>query len=465
MLKCLHKKSIVDDFTMRKITFAFLVFLFFLLCISCFHIEQNYTGTIKDADSQKPLKDVIVFLELSCHCILPPNPGGPSSEYIGHKETLTDAQGRYNLPFGFYLMKPLMCFADEPTTTLFKSGYFPGGRSYKKLEKDPVLFRMNHYLNYLPYEKNDYYIESIISNFKKSKLLNKTNLTNMKHIHLDPADEMGVFFRSPGRKFTRMISTSVSDDSDPLVTNSVFFVYDESAKEWLCIDSRGKVIDLKNNPPKNRGEFIALPGTYRDSFEIEDNGNSICKDNSRVRVSRQLDPSSINPPLTCFTVKDLPTTKEDDSLVYTKFIYSAAGGNGYFVVTRTLKFWHIYNFNYEYDYETKTIKMKIRKLLSFPIGKDITALATRGYDFFLAFKNEGIKKFIYIVGANNVSIREDEKFYLNSSRLGKLNINSISFGSAVNMGAIYATTGDEKIYRFSEADGTPDYIIKPINFD
>ena len=108
---------------MRKITFAFLVFLFFLLCISCFHIEQNYTGTIKDADSQKPLKDVIVFLELSCHCILPPNPGGPNSEYL---ETLTDAQGRYNIPFGFYLMKPLMCFSDEPSTLLFKVGYFSG---------------------------------------------------------------------------------------------------------------------------------------------------------------------------------------------------------------------------------------------------------------------------------------------------------------------------------------------------
>jgi len=33
------------------------------------------------------------------------------------------------------------------------------------------------------------------------------------------------------------------------------------------------------------------------------------------------------------------------------------------------------------------------------------------------------------------------------------------------MEAIYATTGDDKIYRFSEADGTPDYIIKPTNVD
>ena len=154
---------------------------------------------------------------------------------------------------------------------------------------------------------------------------------------------------------------------------------------------------------------------------------------------------------------------EDDSLKNSKFILWA----GHFVVTHTSKFWHIYRFKEGYDSVTKTVKMNIEHIISFPLEKKIVGLAASDNDFFLAFNNEGIRKYthIYGYGISNTRFKEDETFFINSSRLGKLNINSISYGSAVEMRAIYATTGDDKIYRFSEADGTPDYIIMPTKVD
>lgn len=449
---------------MRKIRSGFLVLVFCLLSIGCFHIEQRHTGLIKDADTQKPLKDVIVFLELECSCFLPPNPGGGNEHDIGYKETLTDTEGRYNLSPSLYLMPPLLCWTEEPALYFFKAGYFQYIKNIKKPNNDISLYSMNYFLNYLPYIRDIYVYYD--HNFENNSKLLKAELTKIKNLPLKPADEIGVFFRSPGRRFTRIISYFEMDQYDPLSTNTIIFAYDEASKEWLCLDSRGKIIDLTNNSLKDGREIPALPGTYRNYIEIENSGASICKDNSHIRVSRQLDPSLIKPPLSCFTSKDLPLTKEDDSLKNSEFIFSAQSrGNGHFVATRTSKFWHIYRFKEGYDSVTKTVKMNIEHLISFPLEKKIVGLAASDNDFFLAFNNEGIRKYKYIYeyGIYDTRFKEDETFFINSSRLGKLNINSISFGSTVNMRAIYATTGDDKIYRFSEADGTPDYIIKPIS--
>ena len=462
--------------------------MFCLLSIGCFHVELKHTGLIKDADTQKPLKDVIVFLELECSCFLPPNPGGGNEHDIGYKEVLTDTEGRYNLSPSLYLMPPLLCWTEEPALYFFKAGYFKYIKTIKKPDNDITLYEMNYFLNYLPYIRDSYvYYDSFGDN---SKLL-KAELTKIKKLPLKPADEIGVFFRSPNRRFTRIISYFEMDLYDPLSTNTFIFAYDETAKEWLCLDSRGTMIDLTNNSLKDGKEWffldsrgkitdltnnslkdgriipaLPLPGTYRNYIEIENGGNSLCKNNSNERVSRQLDPSLINPPLSCFTGKDLPLTKEDDSVKNSKFIFSAQSrGNGHFVGTRTQKFWHIYRFQEGYDSVTKTVKMNIEHLISFPLEKKIVGLAASDNDFFLAFNNEGIRKYKYIYGYGiyDTRFKEDETFFINSSRIGKLNINSISYGSTVNMRAIYATAGDDKIYRFSEADGTPDYIIKPIS--
>lgn len=430
------------------------MFFLCLLCTRCVHIELCPTGLVKDADTQNPLKDVIVFQTLCRYCLLPPNPGGNSCEYIGYKEALTDSEGRYNLTSSFYLMPPLMCYTSEPDITFFKFGYFMNYRSDEKKGNFQVLYKMNHYLNYLPH-KSGYYIDNVFE--EKSQLLNKVNLEKMKQLYLSKrAGELGVFFRSQGRKFTKIYSTYALDINSNLSTNRFVFVFDETENEWVCIDSRGKIINLKNRTAVDGGKISEELKTYLDYNNISNNGESICLFN-RLNCSSS---SSIclNNKFNCLTTNDIPETKEDDSLKYSKFVYSSRTKdnlNNYFVVTKTLKFWHIY----------KNSNDKLEKILSFPIEINIVGLVANGNDFFLAFKNEGIRKYKAIIGVNNVSFREDEQYFLNSSRIGKLNINSISSGSAVNMNAIYVTTGDDKIYRFSAEDGTPDYIINPTNFD
>jgi hypothetical protein len=77
---------------------------------------------------------------------------------------------------------------------------------------------------------------------------------------------------------------------------------------------------------------------------------------------------------------------------------------------------------------------------------------------YIAFRNEGIRKYPF-PWKSNEKLEEKKAFFDRSNKLFKSDPLSVMIGSAVNAPAVYAVTGDDRIFRIA-LDGTPDYIVK-----
>lgn len=501
-----------------KIHFLPLLFLTTVL-VNCVHVELPHHGEVKDAETGEPLEGALVFLSLYSQCIWPlPHVG---SDYSGSIETLTDKNGQYRLPLDSTINLP-MCFTNSKDYTFLKPNYFEErftqysswytlgsgylGEEYKHDPKHIYLYKMKHYLNYLPYKYPHKYNFPSYHIEEDSKYY-KTYVESINKLNLTPADEYGVFLRLPGKKLTRVYS-KINKSSKSYYESIVNYVYDEVANEWVAIDGSGNVLEQKiSKLPKwnfmssnevwgypiyadnnkifypveenmipagmrydkgeikfissHKGNISALAGTLEHFFTIEDNGLSICEYARDWKKGGEFLPYLLN----CFTGKDLPSSKEDDSFSDSKFMYlNDTLNHGLFVVTKTPKYWHVYSFMESYDEKVKEVRLFIKEMFSLTADREITAFMAPGNSFYIAFKGDGIRKYDIIVplnvtGKEKPYVKEDHDFFINSRQIKYSTIKSLTIGYAVNIQALYAVTGENMIYRFS-LDGIPDYQIK-----
>jgi hypothetical protein len=373
-----------------------------------------HSGIIRDAESQKPLTNTIVYLHLDYTCYFPPNPAGPNSEPLGDIEVKTDDNGKFFLPLKVYFLPPWLCFTDK-YFTYANAGYF---KTIDKTNSGNIdLFRMNHYLNYLPYKSEHSFFLS--SDFEEKSTLFKPELVKLRNIVLGPLDDNGTFLRLPGRKITQIYSRS-TDPPRSRPDNIIYYVYDALSKDWLTFDSRGKILQIKSsvpnwdfmstailwgwpiyanrdsiyypideNPipyglkykkgeiqyiPAKMGNISALVGVSDNFLQLEDNGNALCHYRSYY-VERNYNSSTTNQNLTahflaCFSGIDLPASAEDDSIKSSVFKFVVQTMNhGMFVVTRSQRAWHIYKFGDSYDAKTNRVKLAFAEIHAFPIEK------------------------------------------------------------------------------------------------
>lgn len=463
----------------NSIRFILLLVLLQILLAGCIHIEPMHSGTIMDAETKNPLRDSVAYIDISYKCY------GYAlySPHVGHEEldsyeVLSDSDGRYRLPFKFYIIPPFLCFT-ENYFKFFKVGYFT--KTEITNSGEVYLQKMTRYLNYLPY-KDTSHIE------EKSQFL-KTEIKEFNKTKLVPQDDVGVFLRFPGKAITRIYSRKM-----------LYYVQDSLSMDWLAFDDYGNKIGVKKdqlphwdfistdilcgytlyaskdvifypveeNPvpaglqytkgeikyiPAKIGNITSLVGTFLDFFTFEGNGKAMCNYGSYYdKKTKDINTSKDNPYLRkCYTSAELLASAVDNTIANSNFEFVVDTLNhGMFIVTRTHRYWHIYKFGY-----TNEPNRKFTEIYALPIDKEITAFTATGNEFFIAFKKEGLKKYD-IIGS---SAKEDTGFASKARMARGLNITSLVAGWAVNMPVLYATTGDDKIYRFSK-DGIPDYIVK-----
>jgi len=130
------------------------------------------------------------------------------------------------------------------------------------------------------------------------------------------------------------------------------------------------------------------------------------------------------------------------------------------VLTRTPTRWHMYRVSFDYDETRKKDRVMIKEMISFPAGEEVTAIAEGGGDdVFVAFKGEGIRKYSCYLDEEGYQVKEDEQFHVNSRGALQSDVSSMVVGTEGTTAALYATTGEDRIYRFS-LEGIPDFIVR-----
>lgn len=466
-------------------TFKFFLLIIVLPLQACFfHIESSHRGKVIDAETKKPLNDVVVILTIVGY-----SPGigtGGDHKDVAIKETRTDEKGDYRFSWEFYAM-PFYHFYNDTIVTYIKPSYFEKRKSHSEGNDVTELFKMTHYLDFHFYRDHYFSTHSLEDESEYFREAIRQNRT----IKLTPNGENGVFEVYQGMAFSKIYSTINSPDSISYapenISTMLYYYYDETARKWLTIDSRGKivehnVIDLpewyffssnlvwgspifantkhifypveKNLIPAGLeyrkgeikyiepsiGDISALAGVVDFFFTIEDQGSSLCNYKNR-EISK------------CYKGTDLPESENDDTISNSKFKYIIQVVNsGYFIVTKTPKRWHLYNYDNVYNAKTKKAEMVFKELLiSFPVEREITAITTHGENLFLAFKNDGIRKY-------GLDGKENTEFFSNSIKAQYPDIYSLVVGRTITDYAIYAVSGGNAIYRFS-TDGIPDYKV------
>ena len=107
-----HKKLVI---------FALLVFLVTAIT----NKYGPYTGKVVDAETGEPIEGAAVYMVFRTQS---PNPGGSTGHYAGAAETLTDANGEFELSYRAIVFHPFCLWDPWPSQLVFKPGYgtFPG---------------------------------------------------------------------------------------------------------------------------------------------------------------------------------------------------------------------------------------------------------------------------------------------------------------------------------------------------
>jgi len=485
----------------------------------CFHVEPGHRGVVKDAETLAPLKDAVVLLDLDYTCYFPPNVGGPNPTDLAIEEALTDGNGIFSMPFRFYFLPPLACLTDKQAF-YFRPGYFPSKAS---TAESIGLYRMDYYLNYLPYKyPRKYRLSSCLD--KNSDHL-RAALDKTMNMELVRIGQTGVFLKVEGRTFRRLHAIADGKPGFDLYPcfypdGMTLYAYDDVSAKWHAFDGRGNPLALRaadypqwnfmdssrmwkypvyatalsifypvdergmgiNESPdriltdRDRGKFqyitphegniSALAGDQLDWVTIESNGSSLCHYGTpRVeRIDHSAPPRRTDPYfLKCLNGEDSPSSKEDDTIKTSLFNHIAkTDRDGYLVVAKTSKFWHIYNLHGPRWWKDKNIALE--EVISFPAEKEITAFATShsptsaGIYLYIAFKGEGIRKY-HLQDIFNMKIQEDPSFHQNSRAANLPDVTSLTVGPTFDSLAVYAATGEDTIYRFS-LEGIPDYKVK-----
>ncbi|GEM_PF-2345318 len=161
---------------------------------------------------------------------------------------------------------------------------------------------------------------------------------------------------------------------------------------------------------------------------------------------------------------ELLDSTQNQGLKDAEFRHGARQDSIFLVCIKTPGHQHLYQFLGPGSHAPNTARIGpwIRELASFSVTREISAIdAGRGPGntaIYIAFKNGGIRKFGFPRKLDQ-DLREETSFFERSRGIVDSEIRSIIFGSAVSMPAVYATTGDDGIFRFA-VDGTADYGVE-----
>ncbi len=221
----------------------------------------------------------------------------------------------------------------------------------------------------------------------------------------------------------------------------------------------------------HEGSILGLAGDTSDFATIEGNGLSLCLygELAQERIGPSTPHGRIIPHfLKCFKGEDMPNSEQRGAAESVQFRYIRQILHyGYFVVSKTPGSWHVYYLRNAHKINEKDL---VEELISFPSSREITAFAAGEtppvvgggklvvIDFYIAFKNEGIRKYKYNV-FHDKNVKEDPSFIQNSRTANYPDVTSLAIGSAVDSSAVYAVTADNRIYRFS-VQGIPDYMVE-----
>lgn len=468
-----------------------------ILISSCIHIEPSHYGTIKDTETLEPINGVEVFERLKYECLLPPSPGGANYEQLGNASATSNAKGEYSLPIKIFLKPPLLCRVSN-TVGFIKPGYLQYGYGlngpYDKVAEDPQdikLLKMTHYLNLLPYiETLKYQLYSDEENLPDNY---KAAYNSMKTIKTTALDEDGIFIRVKDRKFTRIYNL------ESPTGNKIVYVYDEITNNWLQFDFRGKPTSSinENQPPwlfasqrvnthwtiysdsktihffphlnpmpagsnYNKKEIKTITSKfgklsdiagYSGSFiTIENDGENLCHYGRTEKMNE--DPTFIKG----YSGKDLPPSTDDNTITNSKFMFFSSSSDTYFVLTKSDKYWHIYNVDMKF---LRPIShSNIKEIGKIPLEYEITSFISDGHqqnaNFFISTRNKGIK----VYKTDNYKFSEVNDKNINFNKEIYKNISALALGYIDVVPIIYAVSGDNKIYRFTR-EGIPDH---PISF-
>ncbi|MFT5699730.1 MAG: hypothetical protein ACI8ZB_002596 [Desulforhopalus sp.] len=102
----------------HKVLTTLVVLLFLVTSIT--HKYGPYIGKVVDAETGEPLEGVVIYREFYTNS---PNPGGATGHFAGAAETLTDANGEFELSYRAFVFHPFCLWDPWPILMIFKPGY------------------------------------------------------------------------------------------------------------------------------------------------------------------------------------------------------------------------------------------------------------------------------------------------------------------------------------------------------
>jgi hypothetical protein len=298
----------------------------------------------------------------------------------------------------------------------------------------------------------------------------------MEHLKFTPTDEKGVFARVPGKQLSRIYPLNVR-----YYNENMCYIFDDKSQDWILIDHRGKLHEsvspkmpnwlfmatsdadkyntiyadkssfyyykslgkevVINIIPAIKGNISDLTGYKHHFMTIENDGKNLCI--YGTYLSKQIK--------NLYDINDLPNFNADNELSNAKFIsinnyYDPH--RAYYILVKGNNNWHIYAFNAKYD-------NKFQELITFPLSKEISSCVSGGNSLFIAFNGEGIVKYDIIDGKLKLAVSK----FASLNTIHKEHIKSMAIAYINNLLVLYATTGDDRIFRFT-VDGDPDYPVE-----
>jgi hypothetical protein len=460
-----------------------------LVLSDCIHTEPPHQGIIKDAETGKPLKGVVVLLNLTSG--MPLGPDGVT-QWKGSYQTVTDNNGKYSFSIKFKGQLPLE-FSTGHELSFFKAGYLPSRILEPSLSNTIFLHPIKYYLDYSHCREsikrghlNPRFMAQVPEGFSEYK----KELLKMETLPFERIGDKGDFASIPNGKIVKISCRATFDyDKNPSkpytfgISGTVCKFFDETSDRTMTLDAQGNIKEAEDNllvkynlvsiatneseavyagsdsiyipkPPYSnmatleipqKGHITALAGDSHEYLTLEDDGLYLCYSSIRNRMGRR-----------CISINDaIPSSGEN-----ARFVLLSQGRDAYFVVSKNAELYQIHKVTHENDSAGNARLALTEQLLpSFPVEDEIIDLASDDRVFFVAFKQTGIRKYSLDMNGKG-PLKEDKIFYDNSHDLFvNKSVTAVELGRSVSEHVLYVTVGTSTVYRLS-LDGIPDSKIR-----
>lgn len=484
---------------------------------SCTHTELPRIGRTIDADTKRPIGEVVVNLNIGTG-YFPWATGGQSYSY----ETISDENGDYHMPMSFRWMGFLE-FVTTHELYFHKSGYYAARVLRPSIRNDIELYKVKYLSDYYSYinsakENGGLYF---IQKHKDNALKLQEELIKTASTKTINKGEPAFFSEIPGATLTNILcgrSTSMNPVSDGNYTTYetvgiTCAVYDMTSQKWFGLKPQGQYFDYSDKMPNvgkmlvqedfryfsfadhtsiygydnfgipssdkskykriepMKGNISAATGVSNTVITIEDNGKSIC----RYFFSKGSFLTN-----SCVSVPSIKNSYDAESSNIMLFLSKFHNNSSYefYGISKTKYNYILYKIK-ERDEAGHWI-MSMDEYARIPIDDELIGYYSLGNLNYLQFTKSGLRKFNFsninksietshvelqkfasqkqVYGEDLVS-HEDIEFSKMIRNLSFSNkITDFAVGPSAGQDLLYIVTSDSKIYRVMP-DGSPDYII------